>query len=459
MIAGLVLALTVFTPSAQAQASFQQGLEFLYAYDRAGAAAAFAAALRADPHLAIAAWGEALAVGSDLNHPVTEDHFDAAQSASKHAIALEEFATPKERGYIDAVALRYSGSWDAHQSDEQHYIAAMDRLVAQMPYDNDAAMTEAEALLEDGNGAKALHLIQTVLQRNPAHLMANHLCIHIYDGLPNRAPAIACADRLNAVLFAPNEEHLAHMPAHTYTEVGSYSKAVAASERAWQLRQVWNNNAPPYPLEYAIHDAEVGYAAAMMLGDQVIAQRWSDRVGASMGTPPELTTLARFGKWSQIVALSRQDDLRKSFALGLAYAHLGDLKEADVQLNEARKNLNESDLANILQAAIEERRGNSDAAIAALRRAADFQKMLYADEELPLFPAEAALGALYDRAGRYAEARDALNAALLLHPGDPRALYTLFDVCSHTGDGPCSQKTSAEFHTLWHGPPPVLTDL
>lgn len=464
MIGGVLLALTVATPSAQAQASFERGLTFLYAYDRAGATAAFAGALHGDPHLAIAAWGEALAAASDLNHPLTPDRFVAAQSASLHAVALEPFATPQQRAYIDAVALRYKGSWEARSADEARYLAAMDRLVAQWPLDDDAAVIEAEALLEDraasnAYGQKALALVQTVLRRDPGQLMANHLCIHIYDGLADRTPAIACADRLNALQFAPNEEHLAHMPAHTYSEVGSYAKAVNASDRAWQLREVWNNDAPPYSLEYAIHDAEVGYGAAMMLENESAAQLWGDRFGQTIGNSLELTTLARFGEWSQIIRLSSQPDPHKAFALGLAYAHIGDLKSADAQLALLRNNFDESDFANMLQAVVEERRGHLDAAAAALRRAADLQKLMYTGEELPLFPAEPALGALYDRAGHYTEARDVLEKAVTLHPDDPRALYALLYACAQIGDGPCSTAASQEFHAVWHGPPPNLTDL
>ncbi|HET9392660.1 MAG TPA: tetratricopeptide repeat protein [Candidatus Rubrimentiphilum sp.] len=456
----LVLAMVVSTSDPQAQKSFDRGLASFYAYDRAGAGNAFASALQQDPNLAMAAWGEALAAAGDLNHPPSPEAFAAAQSAVKHAVSLESHASPIERAYIDALALRYADTWDAHETDERRYVQAMSEIVAAHPLDDDAVTITAEAMLEDREPpASVLALLQPVLQRHPQNVMANHLCIHAYDDLPDRTPVIACADRLSAMTFLPQEEHLAHMPAHAYTETGLYAKAVAASDRAWRLRVAWNAGPRPYELEYGPHDTEVGYAAAMMLGDLQLAQQWATRVEDQTLSSLRPLTLARFGKWAEIVASVSQPNSRQPFALGMAYAHEQDLNSADQQLAELRGSVPDSDLVPILQSAIEERRGNITAAVASLQRAIAIQKRDDTSEYLPLFPAGPALGALYVRAGRYSDARAALQESLTRLPGDPRAFYLLALACTHLGDGPCATAANARFNAIWHEAPPTVADL
>ncbi len=450
MIAPLVLAATLSAVSAhravstqipQAQAAFDRGLSAYYAYDRAGAARAFETAQRLDPQLAMAAWGEALAAAGDLNHPLTPDAFAAARAATLRAVALESSASSEERALIGALALRYTGSWDDRETGEQRYIQGMQTIVAQNPLDDDAADLAAEALLEDREPpARAIALLQPVLARHPANIMANHLCIHAYENEPDPAPAMPCADRLSAMPLLPQHEHLAHMPAHAYTENGKYALAMAASERAWQLRQAWNaQTEKPYELEYAAHDAAVGYAAAMMLDDENAANRWESRFAQETQAPLPLTTLARFEHWTQIIAQAQQSDAHRAFALGLAYAHTGNLAASQQQLETLRRDAPFTDFAEILNAAVEESRGDTNRAAAKLQRAVDLQKLTYVAEYIPLFPAGELLGELYIRAGRYREAHQALDASLQRYPGDPRALAALAIACSHLSDAECKR--------------------
>lgn len=447
MIAPLVLAAafstasahrTVSTQDAQAQQLFDRALMSFYAYDREGAARQFAQALQRDPHLAMAAWGEALAAAGDLNHALTPDSFLAAQAAVKQAVLLESFASPAERAYIDALALRYAGSWDRRETDEQRYVQAMQTIVAHNPLDDDAATITAEALLEDRDPPQqAAALLAPVLMRHPGSVMANHLCIHAYDNVPDPSPALPCADRLNAMTFLPAHEHLAHMPAHAYTETGEYAKAMAASERAWQLRQTWNQTSPPYELEYSAHDAAVGYAAAMMLGDERAALLWAGRLGTEAQTPLRLTTLARFSRWDEIIASAGEPDAHKRFALGLAYANTGNLTGAQEQLETLRRDASVSEFPELLNALLQEKAGNLSGAIASLQRAIEVQRLEYVAEYIPLFPAGEMLGALYLRANRFGDARKTLQATLERYPGDPRALSALALACARTQD--CAQ--------------------
>jgi predicted Zn-dependent protease len=445
MIAPLVLAATLSAASAhravstripQAQAAFDRGLTSYYAYDRDGARRAFKEALRLDPHLAMAAWGEALAAAGDLNHPLTLQAFSEAQAAAKQAMPLETYGSSEERALIDALAMRYAGSWDDRETGETRYVQAMQTIAADNPQDDDVSVLAAEALLEDREPpARALELLQPVLARHPANIMANHLCIHAYENSNDPAPALPCADRLSAMTFLPQHEHLAHMPAHAYMENGKYAPAMAASERAWQLRQAWDAQSErPYELEYGAHDAAVGYAAAMMLDNEPAAHIWGARFAQETQAPLPLTTLARFAHWTEIVAQAQASDAHKTFALGLAYAHTANLAGAQQQLDTLRRNAPFTDFVEILNAAIEEARGDTNRAAQSLQRAIEIQKQTYVAEYIPLFPAGEMLGELYLRAGRYAEARQALEGSLKQYPGDPRAIKALAIACSHLTD-------------------------
>ena len=476
MIAALLLAAltatasahhTVTTTNPQAQAAFDRGLTFLYSYGNDDAYRAFAQALTLDPHLAMAAWGEALASGTDLNTGLDEDRFTRAQAATQEAVSLESYASPEERAYIDAVAQRYSGSYDERDADDARYRDAMAKLVSANPLDDDAATLDAEALMEHmgtsamwsddgaqptGETPTVLTLIERVLARNPSHLMANHLCMHAYDYAQNRAPAVVCADRVASWTFLPAQEHLAHMPAHTYIEVGNYNKALQISEQTWRLREEWSGQ------KYAAHDAYTGWSAAMMLGDVNEAERWAIRTGQAYDGSDLWVTWARFGQWSRIANSGATGQFYAPFARGLTDIHYGLMKDAKQML--ALYGSTDADYRWMLEAAIDEHEGRAQAAIDALNRALAYQAREDGAETLPLFPAGETLGALYYRQGRYDDAKSAFEQTLQRYPNDPRALYGLGLAEQKLGNAVSSQQTLKTFALIWTDPtPPDLADL
>ena len=453
----------VTTAIAAAQDDFDRGLTLLYAYNGPAAAAAFASALTRDPHLAMAAWGEALANGTDLNTGLDEDKFSRAHEAAVRASALAEYASPEERAYIAAVAQRYAGTYDRRDADEAAYRDAMAQLAAANPLDDDAAMLDAEALMEHQgtdrmwqNGgtdptpdtAQALALIERTLARDPNHIMANHLCMHAYDYARDRTPALACANRVAAWTFDPAEEHLAHMPAHTYIETGRYAQAVQISENAWQLQ----------PERYAAHDAYTGWSAAMMLGDLELAEKWARRAGRAYNGSDMWATWTRFGEWQRIAGSSSQNEFYAPLARGLTSLHLGAPDDARKML-ALYGNL-DTDYRWLLQAAVDDRAGNLDAAVTALNRALAYQQGEYGAETLPLFPAGESLGALYYRHARYDDARDAFTATLARYPNDPRALYGLALAQRELGETADSAASLKAFQAVWtQAAPPNLDSL
>ena len=458
----------VTTVNPQAQAAFDRGLMLLYAYNGPKAYDAFAQALALDPRLAMAAWGEALASGTDLNTPLDEDRFALAQSAAQRAVSLEPFASAEERMYIGSVATRYAGSYAGRDADEARYRAAMAALVAAYPLDDDAAVLDAEALMErlgtstmwtpDGaqpvpDAATAIGLIDRVLQRDPEHPMANHLCMHADDYARDRSPALPCANRVASWTLDADEEHLAHMPAHTYIEAGLYRKALEVSESTWRLRDDWTGQ------KYAAHDAYTGWSAAMMLGDLHVAESWAIRTGQVYGGSDLWATWARFGQWSRVAnSASAKGEFYAPFARGLTDVHFNVMKDARDML--ALYGNTDADYRWMLEAAIDEHDRRIQPAIDALNRALAYQQREDGGETLPLFPAGEALGALYYRQQRYSDAASAFAQTLQTYPNDPRALYGLGLAQQRLGQGVTSAQTLKSFEQIWTDPtPPDLADL
>ena len=430
MIAAVVLAIAhygITTTQLLAQQRFDTALTHLYAFDGPDAAIEFDGAALTDPHLAIAFWGKALAEGSDLNHPLTEERFARAQADIARATALESYASPDERALIDAVAHRYAGTYREAARDESAYETAMRGYVAKHPTDDDAATLLTEALIESHGmtwtdsglpanavGVEVVSIVHEVLARDPAHIFANHLCLHIYDTAPDRTFAVACAQRLDAMTFGPGDEHLAHMPAHLWLEIGDGEKALASSARAWALQ----------PTEYASHDAYVALLAALMAGDRPAALQWSAR-------------LAILGPYHEDAVID---------------ARTGDWSGAQSKLHFAPYS---SDAA-VLRARSEE--AHRDTAGAITRLLPLEHSVRLAGELPPLFPPDEALGAIYYRAGRFAEAAHTFTAILATRPDDPRALFGMWQTSLALNDATNAPRYGMLFQQYWAGEPLTMND-
>lgn len=432
----------VSTSDAQAQAYVDRGLFYYYAYDDGDSVDAFGAAAARDPKLAMAYWGEALADGPDLNSPMTEEGFLRGQSAIAKAVALERDASDAERGYIDAMALRYQGTWTDWNADDAAYRRAMIAIVQAAPNTEGATVARllaAEALLEHGgliwsgpapetaDSQRALALVNGVLSDDPENVMANHLCLHLYDAAPDRTPARACALRLDAAIFPPQAEHLAHMPSHYWIETGNYPAAMDSSERAYrlftQLQQVAGRN--PDHDRYLVHDVYVGYSAAMMLGSYDAARRWSSRMDAVYETRFDALTALRFGHFAEAYALASGKTPSELAVRGLAAVELGRQSEAR-ELAVSLRALSESgDLAQLFLARLAESDGKYEDAARSIERAVTLQRDAFADELIPLLPALEARGDFAMRCAAYADAVEAYRATLAAYPNDARALAGL----------------------------------
>ncbi|MCZ6877974.1 MAG: hypothetical protein O7G29_07525, partial [Acidobacteria bacterium] len=119
--------------NAEAQAYFDQGFQLKYAFAKLDAVRSFREAWKSDPTCAICYWGEAWAWGPFLNGGMSPNQAHHAYTAIQKALALaEDHASPSEKAFIDAMAVRYVENFDPDKRREQDtaYAEAM-RLVAE----------------------------------------------------------------------------------------------------------------------------------------------------------------------------------------------------------------------------------------------------------------------------------------------------------------------------------------
>ncbi|BCR05645.1 hypothetical protein DESUT3_27140 [Desulfuromonas versatilis] len=370
----------VTTGSQRAQQFFNQGINLAYGFNHAEAGRSFREAARLDPEMAMAYWGQALVLGPNINMPMDAADEPKALELIEKAQALKAKASEREQGYIEALATRYSGKAEERAERDRAYAEAMKKLSQSYPHDLDAATLYAEALMDlrpwnywtrDGRPypgtPEAIAVLESVMERNPEHPGANHFYIHLLEPAdPPRAEA--AADRLR--FLVPDAGHLVHMPAHIYLRVGRYADASAANDRAIAADESYLSQCRAqgiYPLGYYPHNIHFLWSSSTMEGRSKVALEAAGKVveqipAQAASEMPLLQTflvipdyaLTRFGHWEEVLQQPAPDEDKpflagiRHYARGLAFAALGKLGEAEIELAYLKKIAAEPALAELI---------------------------------------------------------------------------------------------------------------
>jgi tetratricopeptide (TPR) repeat protein len=493
----------ISTQNAVSQRYFDQGLRFVYAFDHPDAIRSFRYAQRADPACAMCSWGEALALGPNINVPMDSAAGAAAYAAIRRAVSLAARATPRERAYIAALAARYGEDPSARRKTlDTAYSRAMSRLHRADPSDDDAAVLYAESEMLLGpwdywlpgkrakpHGARALATLAAVVRRAPNHAGACHFYIHAVEAAyPERA--VPCAERLPSLM--PGAGHVVHMPAHVYIRVGRYADAIERNVHALHADEPHIADMPAdgvYRLALHPHNAHFLSFAASMIGRSAqaldaAAQTRAKTDTAMLRTPGlgalqhyymmPLLASVRFGRWDAVLAEPEPaEDLPypralRHYARAMARIARGDTAGGESELASLRRlradervksvtiwDLNTgASLLDIAQASVEGElaaaRSDWSAAVAALRRAVAIEDALTYDEPPPWhLPTRQHLGGVLLRAGRAAEAEAAFRQDLERHPENGWSLAGLASSLRAQGKHAQAEQVDARFRRAW----------
>jgi tetratricopeptide (TPR) repeat protein len=503
----------ITTADPGAQLYFDQGMIIDFAFNHAESARSFRAAQTLDPGCAMCFWGEALALGPNINVTsngkvvMSDDDRIAAHAAAQKALALKGGVSEKERDYIDALALRYNGdpSTDREALD-QAYVEAMRALNHKYPEDDDAAALFAESMMNtmpwdywlDPENPRplteeVLAALETVLERAPRHPLAIHLYIHAVEASSNPERAERPADTLAGLV--PGAGHLVHMPAHIYWRVGRYHDASEANVKAAAVDESYIEQCNAqgfYPAAYYPHNIHFLWAASSMEGGSEMAIEAARKVAANVqlemieafpgveffNTIP-LLALLQFGRWDEVLA-EPQPPQNLEFSNGIwhyvratAFAKKNDLDAARAEREKLVPLRDATDVhfldtiyypaTDLLKIADELVRGEIalaeglfDQAIAHFEIAVATQDALpYTEPPFWYYPTRHTLGKALLAAGRADQAEAVYRRDLEQYPRNGWALFGLME--SLKAQGKDDTEVAERFALIWSEADVTLT--
>lgn len=492
----------ITTSEDRAQQFFDQGLRLTYAFNHAEAHRSFMEASRLDPSSAMTYWGQAYALGPNINDALPLDerkikYNEALEKAKKWA----SNASPKEQALIEALTHRYSGdlSMDVEELNIA-YMKAMEKVVKQFPQDAEVQVLYAASVMNtvpwnywdaDGNPspniAEAKAALEKAMEINPNNPGAHHYYIHMVE-LPKPDLAVPSADKLASLM--PAAGHIVHMPSHIYIRVGRYLDAVKTNQAAIladedYISQCYSQGM--YPLGYYPHNIHFLWSAASLLGASDIAIDAAKKTAEKVPTG-ELVTLTflqdfastpllaytRFGKWNDILTIPSPNPeikhlrLIRHYARGIAFIRKGNAKEAQEELDAIAILKDDPELENLVATSnnasvaiatiayevvageLSALQGDLTMAIAHLENAVSAEDNLtYTEPAAWHIPTRQNLGAVLLKAQKFKEAEKIYNEDLDVLRQNGWSLMGLYHSLKAQGKLMEADKIKQEFDKAW----------
>lgn len=472
----------VTTASEKAQAYFDEGLLFMYAFGTSTAEESFRASQKEDPECASCYWGEAWSLAPYLNGGMSPGNERSAHAAMQKAKEHRSSATGVEQALIDAFDVRFEA--DPERSRRRMldtlYAREMDKVAARYPDDLDVLTLQAEAwmLLRPRRGdvdlaakdvKKIRPILETVLARDIRHPGACHLYIHLVEASQDPGLAEACSDHLGSQIAV---SHIHHMPTHIYMNIGRWGDAVRGNQQAWHADQKAAYGGPPGV--YPSHNLHMLLNAAVMDGQSAVAIQAAKDLAAHRGPWGAYIplTYAAFGRWSEILAGDgpKSDDPMElvawSFSRGLAYLRMGHIDVAQDHLEEIDEALEGADPSatfryspladvvalprSILAGEILNARGKAEEAVAELKHGIEKEDgLIYSEPRAWHMPVRHTLGAILLENDRAGEAEQVYRDALEDLPNQGWAWLGLTQALEAQKKTAQAQEARREFDRYW----------
>ena len=372
----------ITTNSEMAQKFFDQGLILLYGFNHAEAHRSFLEAARLDPGCAMAYWGQAYALGPNINDPEPDEaRRRMSREATDKALELAPGASQTETDLIKALDSRYSGDPEKPLNDlNVSYMQAMETLLEKHPSNSDILTLYAASVMntspwnywdenmEPHQGfGKCREALENAIALDPDNPGPHHYYIHLME-LPQPDAAISSAEKLTGLI--PAAGHLQHMPSHIFIRTGRYLDAVEVNINAIAADEDYISQCYAqgmYPLAYYPHNIHFLWSASSYIGMSKTAldaaRKTAEKVPLSeLENLPFLQDFksvpmqayVRFGKWNEILTIPDPGEPYKHLRLmwhysrGMAFIRKGNLAEAEEELKALRASLDDPDLGSIM---------------------------------------------------------------------------------------------------------------
>jgi tetratricopeptide (TPR) repeat protein len=493
--------------SPEAQRYFDQGLNLLHCFWDFEALRAFRESVRLDPSCAMGWWG----IHRSLFYNRREQGGERETSLAR-AVELAEKASEHERAYVTAAAeLTVQGRPPAEA--RAAYIRAMEALIDRWPGDLQAQLLLADFLRQgyepaDGRPREGQLYSQAILKNliagHPDNAAAHHYWIHAVENSSRPEDGLESAALLPKL--APRCGHIAHMPGHIYYRTGEYEKARAAflQSREVDLAYMREQKIAPVNTWNYVHNLDYLVGSCAEDGRYREGLQWADELARLPVDPTRSKSLGlgfilyggqtararlqmRYGNWDDAArsleglvtqAPPAEDSLARDYQSGiLAYAR-GMAALARKDAAAARTRTDELDAlvqkltgktpavgsdwyfgtaakilaVNLLElrGALDSLEGKHDQAIAQLKKAVDQERDLgYWEPPHYTRPVVETLAEIYERSGRWKDARDAWQHSLKLRPGNGHALYGIAQAWAAEGNREEAAKAYEAFRQAW----------
>jgi tetratricopeptide (TPR) repeat protein len=512
---------SIRTAMESTQVYFDQGLRLTYSYYFPEAIASFNAALCFEPGNPMILWGKALASGPNPNSrygAAPDDPMGTGRNAINAAMAARNTRPEAEQGLIEALAPLFdTDTYPDTAARTQAFIDAAETNYANNPDDLEAAFLVAHGIMmstpwtyydqDDGSAMpgveRALEVMETGMEQNPAHPGLTHLHIHLLEASLEPGRAEDSADRLESL--TPMAGHMVHMPGHIYMRLGRYQDAINTNQRSLsaddEVVAAWGNRALPRTGTDSLSATNHGGHATMFIHWAGILQGNSERAlaisgpMAAMADPEALAegrglrnlvahwmTLRAFGQFDELLALENPAPDQPylagmlNYMHGSAYLNQDDIDAAQAEYDNLQELRNEPVLdsqraavnttADMLAVAsyalageIASARGNYDEAIQAFRQAVALQDALrYMEPPDWLQSMRLFLGQAHLDAGEYNQAINVFERDLILLQENGWALYGLTEALEQLGETEEADLARQRLLMAWKDADVILTD-
>jgi tetratricopeptide (TPR) repeat protein len=203
--------------------------------------------LKQDANCAMAHWGIALTYwGNPFGGQRSPQVIANGKGAIDKGLATGS-PTPREKAYIDAVAILFSSNDVTNQRQRVlDYEKAMGRLSVANKGDVEARIFWALAVAQAASptdktyarNLQAAEMLEPLAKQMPKHPGIAHYIIHAYDVPALAAKALPAARSYAGI--APVVPHALHMPSHTFTRVGYWQDSVESNVRSAEIAEKTN---------------------------------------------------------------------------------------------------------------------------------------------------------------------------------------------------------------------------